>query len=122
MNPFKIIFMKYTGLIFFIVLFSSIQSMGQSNNLKTETFTVYGNCGMCKSTIEKAATGVPGVKSAVWNRETDILTVNYNTSKASLDDIKKAVAASGYDSDTHRAPDEVYNKLPFCCQYDRPKP
>ena len=92
------------------------------NDLKTDTFKVYGNCGMCKRTIETAAAGLEGVKSAVWNMDTDMLTVTYNPSKVTLDQIKTAVAESGYDSDTHRAPDQVYNNLHGCCQYERPKP
>src|SRR5687768_4979215 len=108
--------MKYTGLIFFMTLFSSLELIGQGSNVKTETFRVYGNCGMCRSTIEKAASGVAGVRSASWDREKDMLTVMYNPTKTTPDDIKQAVANSGYDSDTHRAPDEVYNKLHGCCQ------
>jgi periplasmic mercuric ion binding protein len=112
--------MKYAGLIFSFLLIGSLQLIA-GGDLKTETFRVYGNCGMCKSTIEKAASAVSGVKSATWDRETDMLTVTYHTSKVTLDKIKEAVAASGYDSDTHRATDEAYNKLHGCCQYDRPK-
>lgn len=113
--------MKYAGLILSMVLISSMQLFAGTGDIKTDTFKVYGNCGMCKATIEKAASGVNGVKAAKWDRETDMLTVTYNASKVTLDKIKEAVAASGYDSDTHRAPDEVYNNLHGCCQYERPK-
>jgi mercuric ion binding protein len=30
-----------------------------------------------------------------------------------------AIAAVGYDTEMHKAKDEVYNKLPECCKYDR---
>ena len=33
---------------------------------------------------------------------------------------KQQIADAGYDSETHRAKDEVYDNLHFCCQYDRP--
>ncbi len=36
---------------------------------KTETFKVSGNCGMCKTKIEKAAKDA-GASSATWNEET----------------------------------------------------
>ena len=36
---------------------------------KTEKFKVYGNCGMCEKTIEKAAKSVDGVSTADWNKE-----------------------------------------------------
>ncbi|MEZ4921201.1 MAG: heavy-metal-associated domain-containing protein [Saprospiraceae bacterium] len=85
------------------------------------TFTVYGNCGMCERTIEGALKEVAGVSFADWDVETHQLTVAYNPGTISLDSIKQKVADVGYDSDTHRAKDEVYNNLHHCCQYERPK-
>ncbi|MEO7905568.1 MAG: heavy-metal-associated domain-containing protein [Saprospiraceae bacterium] len=114
--------MKHVSLILTILVMSVLHLSATDSNVKTDTFKVYGNCGMCKRTIEKAATSVEGVKSASWDVETDIITVSYNSTVVALDDIKKAIAASGYDSDSHRAPDAVYNKLHGCCQYDRPAP
>lgn len=87
---------------------------------ETKSFTVYGNCGMCQRTIEGALKDVKGVRTANWNGDTDELTVTFNPHILSLDDIKQKVADVGYDSDTHRAKDEVYDDLPGCCQYERP--
>ena len=91
-------------------------------NYKTETFTVYGNCGMCEKTIEGSLKGVNGINLGDWNKETDIMTVSYDPTAITLDEIKQKIADVGYDSDTHRAKEEVYNELPGCCQYDRPAP
>jgi len=87
---------------------------------KTEKFTVYGNCGMCKKTIENSLKDVKGISEGDWDRETDVLTVTFNPEVVTLEDIKQKIADVGYDSDSHRAKDEVYNSLPGCCQYDRP--
>ncbi len=87
---------------------------------KTEKFTVYGNCGMCKRTIEGALTDVKGISSGEWNIDTDVMTVSYDEAIISLDDIKQKIADVGYDTDTHRAKTAVYESLPGCCQYDRP--
>lgn len=87
----------------------------------SEEFTVYGNCGMCEKTIEGALADVEGVSSADWNKDDDQLSVIFDSEKISLDDIKQKVADVGYDSDSHRAKDGVYSKLPGCCQYDRPE-
>ena len=38
-----------------VVLLSTTACQSQINNAKTETVKVYGNCGMCETTIEKAA-------------------------------------------------------------------
>lgn len=88
--------------------------------VKTEAFTVYGNCGMCKSRIEKAAK-VDGVTSASWSAETKTITVTYDSTKVSNADIQKKIAAVGHDTEKFSADDKVYKKLPGCCLYDRKK-
>ncbi len=87
---------------------------------KTEKFTVYGNCGMCKRTIEGALTDVKGISVGEWDTDTDVMTVTYDEALISLDAIKQKIADVGYDTDTHRAKTAVYESLPGCCQYDRP--
>lgn len=90
-------------------------------NLTTENFTVYGNCGMCEKTIEGSLANVEGVSVGDWNVENDQMTVSFDASVISLDEIKQKIADVGYDSDSHRATDEVYSNLHGCCQYDRPE-
>ena len=86
---------------------------------KTEKFKVKGNCGMCEKRIEKAATEVEGVSKADWNKETQVLEVTFDDAKTSVHKVHMAVAAAGHDTEMHKAKDEVYNKLPGCCKYDR---
>ena len=85
---------------------------------KTETFKVFGNCGMCKSTIEKAAK-TAGASSALWNEETKDLTVKYSSSTTNTAKIQQKIAAVGYDNVGFKATTEAYKKLPGCCQYER---
>ena len=87
----------------------------------TTTFKVYGVCGMCKRTIEGALNSVKGITSASWDVSSKMVTVAYDEKAISVDDMKAKIAAVGYDSDTHRAKDEVYNNLHACCKYERPK-
>lgn len=100
------------------VLLSSINSFAQIKNAKTETVKIFGNCGMCKNTIEKAG-NVKNVATVAWNKDTKIATLNYDDKKTSQDEILKRIALAGYDSEKFLAPDDVYAKLPGCCQYDR---
>lgn len=85
---------------------------------KTETFKVSGNCGMCKSKIEKAAKEA-GAKSATWNAETKDLTVTYKSSSTNAAKIQEKIAGVGYDNAGAKATAEAYNKLHGCCKYDR---
>jgi copper chaperone CopZ len=90
------------------------------NPTKT-TFTVSGNCEMCKATIEKSAKSIAGVSNAIWDIETKKLSVTYDTTKTKVDDIHKAIAKSGYDTDKQKATDEAYNSLHTCCKYRKTK-
>ncbi len=90
----------------------------QIKNAKTETVKVYGNCGMCKTTIEKTGS-IKKIAKVDWNQETQMATLTYDTSVTNQDEILKRIALVGYDSDKFLAPDDVYNNLHGCCQYDR---
>ena len=90
----------------------------QIKNAKTETFKVYGNCGMCKKTIEKAV-GKSNQAKGVWDKDTKMLTLTYNSKKTTPDVVLKRIADAGYDNQKYEATMAVYNKLPECCQYER---
>ncbi|WP_162127984.1 DUF3347 domain-containing protein [Flavobacterium phycosphaerae] len=99
-----------------IVLSTSVSA--QIKNAKTESVKVYGNCGMCETKIEKAG-NIKNVVEVDWNQDTQMATVTYDVTKTNQDEILKRIALAGYDSDKFLAPNDVYNKLPGCCQYDR---
>jgi len=112
------IFTKLFMLLLFVTNLTTLSA--QEKTIVKETFKVYGNCEMCKTTMEKPLKSMKGVKSSKWNVASHKMTVKYDSSITSLDAIKKAIAAVGYDTEEHRASDEVYKKLHGCCQYERP--
>jgi Cu(I)/Ag(I) efflux system membrane fusion protein len=79
--------------------------------------TVQGSCDMCKERIEKTAKSVEGVASASWNKETKELQLDYDAAKTSPEAVSKALAQAGHDAGSEKAPDDVYDALPGCCQY-----
>lgn len=88
------------------------------NGISTSTFKVWGNCDMCKETIETSLK-VDGVLKADWNVDTKIITVEFDSAIISLDQIQKNIAAVGYDNDKYKGEDKAYSELADCCQYDR---
>jgi copper chaperone CopZ len=102
------------------VTFAQMSDHSNMASLKTETIKVSGNCGMCKSRIEKAAK-VDGVSKAEWSDETKVLTLEYDPAKVKSDDIQKKIAAVGHDTEKYKAEDKAYSGLPGCCKYDRSK-
>lgn len=91
----------------------------KNSNKKHVMVSVGGLCEMCKERIETAAKSVTGVESANWETDTKMLHLNFDSSKTNSDEIQKAVAKAGHDTEKFKAPDEVYKKLPECCLYDR---
>lgn len=110
--------MKAIILMAVVGLLSATVSHAQIKNAKTETIKVYGNCGMCETTIEKAGTK-PKLYKTDWNVDTKMASITYDSKKATADAVLKSIALSGYDNASFLAPDEAYNKLHGCCKYDR---
>lgn len=96
----------------------------EKEELVNATFTVYGNCGMCKKRIEKAALSVDGVKEANWDVETKVLSIKFSDitfgeNNYSINTVSEKIAAAGHDTQFNEASEDVYNALPGCCQYER---
>lgn len=101
-----------------ILLLSATSCEAQLKNEKTETVKIFGNCGMCEKTIEKAGT-IKNIAKVDWDKDSKMATIAYDEKKTSPDEILKRIALAGYDSEKFLAPDDAYSKLPECCQYDR---
>lgn len=96
----------------------AMPALAQIKNAKTETIKIYGNCGMCETTIEKAA-AQKKLSKADWDKDTKMATITYDSKKTSLDAVLKKIALAGYDNPSFLAPDAAYNKLADCCKYKR---
>ncbi len=110
--------MKSIILMAFSVIISVTAAQAQIKNAKTKTVKVNGNCGMCETNIEKAA-NKKNISKASWNEDTKMATITYDSKKTTLNAVLKNIANAGYDNEQFTAPDDVYNKLHGCCQYDR---
>ncbi len=95
-------------------------TQAQIKNAQTATVKVYGNCGMCETTIEKAGSKAK-ISKTDWNEETGMAVITFDEKKTTLDGVLKNIALSGYDNVNYLAPTPVYDKLHGCCKYDREK-
>ena len=99
----------------------SMSGMSGSHAVSQESehvlFAVRGSCDMCKERIETAAKGVSGVRSALWDREKQMIHLQLDPSETSADAVAKAIAAAGHDTDKYKAVKAVYDALPGCCKY-----
>ncbi len=107
---------KIKGLLVLLTL--SAASVA-AQTLKKDTFTVAGNCSMCETRIEKAATSLEGVSAAAWDKETRMIGISYDPEKVDIHRIHMTIAEAGHDTEMHRASDQSYSLLPACCRYER---
>lgn len=114
----RIMLFKYSLVLLTILTLSFVPP---GDKKERATFTVYGVCGMCETRIEKAINEVEGVTWADWELETLELTVKFDPSIVSLEEIKQKAAAVGHDTDNVRATEKAYENLHPCCKYERPK-
>jgi hypothetical protein len=98
-----------------IFIVTSLALIAQEATVTETEFKVFGNCGMCKTRIEKAVK-IDEVKYAKWNKNTKMLKVAFENT-ITADSLHKRVAAVGHDTELFKADDEVYTKLPKCCLY-----
>jgi copper chaperone CopZ len=111
------------SIIVILVAFLSISAVAQeakSKNKKVE-MKVAGNCEMCEKRIEKAAFSVKGVKSAEWHADHKDIHLIIDENKCSVEDVARAIAKAGHDTEIVKAKDEDYEKLHGCCMYERIK-
>ena len=109
--------MKTLKSFFFSFLFITVSTITFAQ-AKSEKIKVSGECGMCKSKIEKAAKSA-GASYALWDADSKVLTVKYNNTATNAAKIENAVATVGYDTEHIKATEEAYNKLHACCKYER---
>jgi mercuric ion binding protein len=88
-------------------------------NAKTLEFKVWGNCGMCKKTIEGSLKDKLGLYSAEWNVKSKQMKVVIDSTKVKSEEVHNFIAASGYDTDLMKGDDQAYAGLHSCCKYDR---
>ena len=108
-------------IVLVLVSLFSLTAMAQekkSKNKKVE-FNVAGNCDMCKKRIEKAAYSVKGVKSAIWHIDHTDIHLIIDETNCSTEDVAKAIALAGHDTQYIKSSDAVYEKLHGCCLYER---
>jgi periplasmic mercuric ion binding protein len=106
--------MKSILFSFVLVLVASVVvALPPTETLKIKTSA---KCDMCKERIEKNLTLTKGIKEAVLDLDTKVVTISYNPKKIKPADIKSVIIKTGYDADDIMADDKAHDKLPECCQ------
>ena len=109
--------------VFFLLLLIPFLSFSQTSEKNAkDTFKGSGNCEMCNDRIQKATLSLKGVKYVSWSPQSKNFSIIYNSTKVSIDEVKKTISKAGHDNGSYIATDETYNNLHHCCKYrDNPE-
>ncbi len=114
--------MKNIILVVLVSFFSmSMMAQDKKNKNKKVIIKAAGNCTMCEKRIEKAAFSVKGVKDAEWHVDCQDIHLVIDETKCTPEDVAKAIANAGHDTDLVKATDADYDKLHGCCKFERMK-
>ncbi len=120
MKTIKLLLATVIALVTFLSASAQSHKTQRTAGISTTIIKVYGECSMCKKKIETAAYSIAGIKSAVWNEDSKLLTIKYSVfKKEAIDNVQRKIASPGYDTEQYRSDDAAYLKLPDCCQHQR---
>lgn len=100
-----------------VALFVGYYAVGQQKKpvtVKVNTPTV--QCDMCKKKIEEYLMYEDGITKVLVDYKQKKTTVTYLTDRTNLENIKTAIANTGYDAEEIKAAPDAYEKLPKCCK------
>jgi mercuric ion binding protein len=102
--------------IFMSLLYNGVQAQEKQQKFQTVVIMTSSECGDCKERIEGALNYTKGIVFAELDVATKQVTVKFATKKITLQQVKEAIAAVGYDADDVKAVPAAQKKLPTCCQ------
>lgn len=106
-------------LIFTIILFFGQEGYAQlktQNKMEEVKIESSIQCEMCSNRLDNMFADFWAVKNVDYNIEEQTITVKYNSKKTNEEEIREAIASTGYDADDLVAKEEAYQELPACCR------
>ena len=102
--------------------FTAVVSTAQTTVVRkgaTETATIKVptvQCEQCKDRIEKYLAAEEGVQKVTVDYKRKTAKVVWLWDRTNVENVKTAIANTGYDADDVTANSESYQKLPTCCK------
>lgn len=115
----KILFMAFVAII---SLGASAQATQKTKAASTESQIVIqtnGTCQMCADRFKENVPFFKGVKTFSYDMKTAKLTINYDPSVTTPDQLRKEISKMGYNADNVQADPAAREKLPACCKGEK---
>jgi mercuric ion binding protein len=110
-------FMCLTVIVGCLFVVASAQDPVRKGAFETATISVPTvQCEQCKDRIEKYMTREDGVTKVIVDYKKKTCKVTYLWDRTTIENIKTAIANTGYDAGDVAADPEAYKKLPTCCK------
>lgn len=106
--------LKFIITILILTITFSIQAQS-TEKVKIHTSA---QCNTCKEKIETALLDIEGIKSAYLDLNSSTVSVKFNNTNLSSDQIRKILTMIGYDADNLPADQTAYQNLDACCKKD----
>lgn len=103
-------------MLLFATLFAFTVNAQQKKPITVKINTPSVQCEMCKKKIEDYLKYEEGVLKSTVDFKKKFTTVVYLADRTNIENIKTAIANTGYDADDVTASLEAYNELPKCCK------
>ena len=108
-------------LISILLVSNSSHAIGKSKEktviIKTMIYCDHcKECESCGGKIQRDLSFDKGIQEVVLDEKAMTITVRYNSSKTNSEEIRKKIAAYGYDADDVKADPEAVAKLDECCK------
>lgn len=109
---------KQLTLILVILTFVSLNLRADSiTDVKTVEISLPTiQCGMCARTIKNAIGNLEGIIKSKVDLENKKVTIKFDDSKISKEEIENAITSAGYDANDKPANAEAYENLSSCCK------
>ena len=108
--------MKKLIILSMILFASSSMNAQQKKSITVKINTPTVQCESCKKRIEEYLKYEDGIIKTTVDFKQKKTTVTYLADRTNLENIKTAIANSGYDAEEIKAELDSYNKLPKCCK------
>lgn len=103
-------------MLLFSILFAFTVNAQQKKPITVKINTPSVQCEMCKKKIEDYLKYEEGILKSTVDFKRKTTTVVYLADRTNIENIKTAIANTGYDADDVTASEEAYNELPKCCK------
>ena len=109
--------MKRISVLLAFACIGSLATAQMPKMQRAEIKTPGAQCQVCKTTIESTAPKfTEGLMKITVNFRTGITVVQWYPDRTNIEEIKTAIANSGYDADDVEANPDAYKRLPLSCK------